>query len=172
MSNPKKSNIILIGMAGAGKSTVGVVLAKSLSYDFMDTDLLIQVASHRHLQDIIEHDGYMALRKIEEETLLKISVENHVIATGGSAVYSEAGMAHLKSNGVCVLLDVKLETLESRIHNFSTRGIAKREDQSFAEVFEERALLYSRYADVVIKCDDLSMEDVCEEIEKVVLEGY
>lgn len=168
MTDLNKKNIILIGMAGAGKSTVGVVLAKRLSYDFVDTDLLIQVATHRNLQDIVDNDGYMALREIEEETLLKLSVTEHIISTGGSAVYSEAGMEHLKAEGICIFLDVSLATLEARIHDFSTRGIAKRKDQSFEEVFEERAMLYARYADIVIKCDDMTMEEVCAQIEEAI----
>jgi len=155
---------VLIGMPGAGKSTVGVILAKQTSRDFVDTDVLIQVSQERTLQDVIDMDGYAALRKIEEEVLLGLSVQNHVIATGGSAAYSEKAMTHLKSDGVVIFLDVDIATLESRVRDFSTRGLAKRPEQSFAELFDERLSLYHKYADVIIKCAGLNQEDVCAKI--------
>lgn len=158
------SNIVLIGMPGAGKSTVGVVLAKKTARDFVDTDILIQTAQGRTLQDIVDRDGYAALRKVEEEALLGLHVQRHVISTGGSAVYSDPAMVHLKSDGVAVFLDVSLATLESRIPDFSTRGLAKRPDQSFAELFDERNGLYNKYADITIKCDGLTPEQVCASI--------
>lgn len=157
-------NLVLIGMPGSGKSTVGIILAKHISYDFIDTDVLIQVSSQRALQDIIDSDGYMALREIEEQALLDLSVHSHVVSTGGSAVYSEKGMAALKKEGVCVFLDVTLATLENRIGDYSSRGIAKRADQSLLDVFEERNVLYRRYADITVKCDSLSVDQVCDEI--------
>jgi shikimate kinase len=158
------SNLVLIGMPGSGKSTVGVILAKKTSRDFVDTDLLIQTSQGRNLQDIVDHDGYVALRHIEERVLLDLSVRNHVIATGGSAVYSDQAMAHLKSDGLAIFLDVDLATLESRIPDFSTRGLAKRPDQSLSELFKERFGLYARYADITIKCDKLTHEEVCARI--------
>ena len=132
------SNLVLIGMPGSGKSTVGVILAKKASRDFLDTDVLIQTSLGRTLQDIVDSDGYLALRKIEETVLLGLAVQNHVIATGGSAAYSDQAMIHLKSDGILIFLDVDLSTLRSRIRDFSTRGLAKRPDQSFAELFDER----------------------------------
>jgi len=158
------SNLVLIGMPGSGKSTVGVILAKKTSRDFVDTDLLIQTSQGRNLQDIVDHDGYVALRHIEERVLLDLSVRNHVIATGGSAVYSDQAMAHLKSDGLAIFLDVDSATLESRIPDFSTRGLAKRPDQSLSELFKERFGLYARYADITIKCDKLTHEEVCARI--------
>ncbi len=155
------SNIILIGMPGAGKSTVGVILAKLTLRDFVDTDVLIQTSQARTLQDIVDTDGYKVLRKIEEDALLGLSVKNSVISTGGSAVYSERAMMHLKSDGVVVFLDVDLSTLESRVHDFSTRGLAKRGDQDLADLFKERFDLYTRYADITIRCAGLSQEKVC-----------
>jgi len=155
------SNIVLIGMPGSGKSTVGVILAKLTSRGFVDTDVLIQTSQGRSLQDIVDTEGHMALRKIEEQILMHIDCLNHVIATGGSAVYSHAAMTHLKSNGVVVFLDVDMPTLESRINDFETRGIAKRMDQSLADLFEERLTLYTKHADITIECADLTQEGVC-----------
>jgi len=158
------SNLVLIGMPGSGKSTVGVILAKKTSRDFVDTDLLIQTSQGRPLQDIVDHDGYVSLRLIEERILLDLSVCNHVIATGGSAVYSDQAMAHLKADGLAIFLDVDLATLESRIPDFSTRGLAKRTDQSLSELFDERFRLYTKHAEVTIKCDKLTHEEVCARI--------
>jgi len=158
------SNLVLIGMPGSGKSTVGVILAKKTSRDFADTDLLIQKSQGRKLQDIVDHDGYAALRKIEERVLLDLCVHNHVLATGGSAVYSDPAMAHLKSDGLVIFLDVDLATLESRIRDFSTRGLAKRPEQSLPELFDERFGLYAKHADITIKCSRLTQEDVCARI--------
>jgi shikimate kinase len=148
-------------MPGAGKSTVGVILAKQTSCDFLDTDVLIQTLQERTLQDIVDIDGYAALRRIEEDVLLGLSVQNHVIATGGSAVYSDHAMTHLKSGGLVIFLDVELPTLESRVHDFRTRGLAKRPDQNFADLFQERFTLYTKYADMTIKCAGLTQEEVC-----------
>ena len=164
MMTRRHSNLVLIGMPGAGKSTVGVILAKRTSRDFVDTDVLIQTSQRRTLQDIVDTDGYAVLRKIEEDTLLGLSVQNHVIATGGSAIYSDQAMTHLKSHGVIIFLDVDLATLESRVTDFSCRGLAKRPDQSFAELFYERFTLYTKYADIALKCAGLTQEDVCTRI--------
>ncbi len=158
------SNIVLVGMPASGKSTVGVLLAKLTSRDFVDTDVLIQRSEGRSLQDIVDTEGHMALRRIEENALLGLDCHNHVIATGGSAVYSQAAMKHLKSDGIVVFLDADLPTLESRVHNFGTRGLAKRPDQSFADLFEERFFLYTKYADVTVDCKDLTQDEVCARI--------
>jgi shikimate kinase len=151
-------------MPGAGKSTVGVILARMAGCDFVDTDVLIQTAQGRTLQDIVDTDGYAVLRRIEEDILLGLRVRDNVIATGGSAVYSDRAMAHLKADGVVVFLDVDLATLERRVSDFSTRGLAKRPDQSFTDLFNERFALYTEHADITIKCDDLTHEQVCQRI--------
>jgi shikimate kinase len=158
------SNLVLIGMPGAGKSTVGVILARKTTRDFVDTDVLIQTSQGRTLQDVVDIDGYAVLRRIEEDILLGLSVQNHVIATGGSAVYSDRAMAHLRSDGLIIFLDVELATLELRVHDFSTRGLAKRPGQSFVALFDERLELYTKHADITIKCDGMTQEQVCERI--------
>ncbi len=160
----QETNIVLIGMPGSGKSTVGIILAKMTSRDFIDTDVLIQVSQGRALQDIVDHDGYIVLRQIEEKELLALNCRNHIIATGGSAVYGPKAMEHLKSNGIIVFIDVDLHTLESRVSDYKSRGLAKPPDQSFAELFEERLKLYRQYADVTIHAANLSQEEVCEKI--------
>ena len=170
LKNP--SNIVLIGMPGSGKSTVGIVLAKLISCNFVDTDVLIQISQGRTLQDIVDTEGYMALREIEERILLKLDCFDHVIATGGSAVYSHAAMTHLKSNGVVVFLKVELPILKSRIHDFATRGLAKRPEQSIEDLFEERFVLYTKYADVTIECKDFTQEEVCEDIISSISPGW
>lgn len=159
-----KSNIVLIGMPGSGKSTIGVILAKRTSRQFVDTDALIQLSQGRFLQDIVDTAGHMALREVEEKILLTVNCNNHVIATGGSAIYSHEAMTHLKSNGVIVFLNADLSTLESRVHDFDTRGLAKRPDQSFSDLFEERIPLYMKYSDVTVECMDLTQEKICEKI--------
>jgi shikimate kinase len=164
MEIKKNSNIVLIGMPGAGKSTVGVILAKMTSRDFVDTDVLIQLSAGRSLQAIVDKDGHMALRDIEEKVLLGLRCNNHVIATGGSAVYSHAAMEHLKKEGTAVYLSVDLPTLEARIRNFHSRGLAKRPDQSISDLFEERLILYRKYADIIVDSRSLSQEEVCAEI--------
>lgn len=158
------SNLVLIGMPGAGKSTIGVLLAKQMARAFVDTDLLIQSAAGRSLQEIVDQDGYLALRQTEENVLMGLTVSNHVIATGGSAVYSERAMMHLKANGLVIHLDVDLPTLTARIDNLDTRGLAKSPDQTLADLMRERLPLYKRYADLTIDCTGLSHERVCERI--------
>lgn len=159
-----KSNLVLIGMPGSGKSTIGVILAKRMSHHFVDTDLVIQNVEGRSLQDILDQEGYLALRETESRVLQGLDLDNHVISTGGSAVYSDAAMQHLKRKGICIYLDVSVETLRARITDYDTRGIAKRPDQSFADLFEERTRLYRRYADITIKADALNQDEVCSAI--------
>jgi shikimate kinase len=154
--------VVLIGMPGAGKSTIGILLAKELGLDFIDTDVSIQVREGRTLQNITDQQGYLALRSIEEQVLLAEDIRGKVVSTGGSAVYSEAGMAHLKQDSTVVFLDVPLAELEQRISNFNTRGIARRPDQSFEDLFEERSVLYKRYADIRIDCSTLHIEEVLQ----------
>jgi shikimate kinase len=161
---PPAANIVLIGMPGSGKSTVGVILAKLTGRGFVDTDLLIQIASGKSLQEIVDDRGYMELRRVEEEVLLGISCRAQVIATGGSAVYSARAMAHLGRDAVVVFLDADIATLEARVRDFGRRGLAKRAGQTFAELFAERTPLYRAHADITVDCSGLSHEEVCARI--------
>ncbi len=149
-----RSNIILIGMPGAGKSTIGVQLAKHNAMEFIDTDLLIQIHQQRSLQEIVDNEGYLALRDIEEQVLLSINASNTVIATGGSAVYSAKAMNHLKSIGTIVFLNVDKTHILERIDNEGSRGIARPKEQTLDAVFDERLPLYQRYADVIVDNND------------------
>jgi shikimate kinase len=162
--HPIQRNIVLIGMPGSGKSTVGVLLAKEAEMDFLDTDVLIQTTEARSLQDIVDRDGYLALRAVEERIILSLQVRHTVIATGGSAVYSEKGVAHLKSGGILVFIDVPLSELERRVGDFSRRGLAKRPDQSFDELYAERLMLYHRCADVTLTWKGQTPEQVARDI--------
>ncbi len=157
-----KSNLTLVGMPGAGKSTTGVILAKLLSLGFMDTDLLIQINRKSPLQDIVDKKGHLYLRKVEEEEILKINLEKCVIATGGSAVYSRKTMDHLSSISTVVFLKVSLDVLKNRISNFKERGLAKAPDQSFEDLFLERQPLYEKYAEITIDCNSISQERAAE----------
>lgn len=160
----KQSNIILIGMPGSGKSAIGSRLARMASMSFIDTDSLIRLAEGRSLQDIVDGDGHMALRHIEEEVLLKLACQGHVIATGGSAVYSHRGMEHLRALGTIVYLHVDLVTLELRIQDYETRGLAKAPGQTLEDLLHERAPLYDRYADVTIESGGLEPDEVSRAI--------
>lgn len=159
-----KLNVTLIGMPGAGKSTVGIILAKILSFGFIDTDVLIQINRQKSLQQILDESSYLKLRKVEEEEILKINIDNHVIATGGSAVYSNKVMSHLADISWIIFLKVSVEEIERRIHNFATRGIAKAKEQSFRELYEERQVLYNKYAELTIDCAICDQEQIAEMI--------
>ena len=152
-------NIVLIGMPGAGKSTVGVLLAKSMLMSFCDTDLLIQNETGESLSDTIKKQGIDAFIRLEDEIIFKNDFKNSVIATGGSAVYGERAMNKLKENGKIVYLKVSPEELNRRVNNIHTRGIAMKEGTTLAELYEQRAPLYERYADVTIECDGKTPEE-------------
>ena len=159
-------NIVLIGMSGAGKSTLGVLLAKALGLCFIDTDILIQQSEGRLLQSIIDSDGTEGFMEIEEKTVLAMSSQNTVIATGGSVVYSEKAMAHLSCGGICVYLHVDFEELSTRLSNITTRGIVFKNAHTLREVYEERLPLYEKYAHVTVHCTGRSVEESVEEIIK------
>ena len=163
-------NIVLIGMPGCGKSTIGVVLAKVLGMGFSDMDLLVQQRGGKKLQEILNTDGLDAFLKIEEETILSVSGENMVLSTGGSAVLSEKAMAHLKSLGIVVYLKVPYKILLRRIRNMATRGIACMPGQTLADIYEYRTPLYEKYADITIESKNKKFEQTVDEIVKILSE--
>ena len=162
-----KSNLTLIGMPGSGKSTIGVILAKNLGLGFIDTDVLIQINRQKPLQQMMDEHDHLYLRAVEEEEILKINIENHVIATGGSVVYSEKAMSHLHGISKIIFLDVNFEEIKKRIHNFETRGIAKSKNQSFRELFEERQILYKKYAEITVNCNESDQEELALQIARL-----
>lgn len=145
-------NIILIGMAGCGKSTLGVLLAKALGFGFLDTDLVIQKREGRLLQEIINSQGLECFKKAEQSALESVNADNTVIATGGSAVYYDSAMRHLKNNGRVIWLSLPFETIEKRINNIKTRGIAIAPGMTLRNVYNERLPLYEKYADIRLDC--------------------
>ncbi len=155
-------NIVLIGMPGAGKSTVGVLLAKSMLMNFCDTDLLIQNSTGKSLCEIINSEGIDNFIKLEESVICNHEFHNSVIATGGSAVYGEKAMKKLRENGVIVYLKVTPGELNRRVNNIHTRGIAMKDGTTLAELYVERAPLYEKYADVIIECDGKTPEECVE----------
>ena len=167
-----KPNLTLIGMPGAGKSTVGIILAKLLSFGFVDTDILIQTRNKKSLQQIMDESDHLNLRKIEEKEILLLKISNHVIATGGSAVYSEKAMSHLHAVSKIYFLKVDYEGILKRIRNFKTRGIARAKDQSFQELFNERQVLYEKYADATIDCSGLDQDEIAHQIANNYLEKH
>lgn len=162
-----KDNIILIGMPGSGKSTVGVGLAKHLGLEFIDTDLLIQTHQGRLLQDIVDNDGHEVLRDMESQELQNLSVDKALVATGGSAVYSDAGMRNLKAQGIVIYLAVDYSEIEKRINDSeNSRGIAKSKGQTLKDIYNERIPLYKKYADITINNNDfVDMEVLSEAID-------
>lgn len=157
-------NIVLIGMPGAGKSTLGVLVAKAMGMDYVDTDIVIQQQIGRLLQDIIDNDGIEAFLKIEAKIVSELKIENSVVATGGSIIYSEEAMQALKQGGKVVYLNVPFEEIARRLKNITTRGIVIKPGKSLKDMFEERVPLYGQYADHTIDCGDKNMEDCVSEI--------
>lgn len=165
------NNITLIGMPGAGKSTIGVVLAKVLGYQFLDSDLLIQKQEKRRLSEIIEEEGYKEFKDVENRVNASIEAENTVIATGGSVVYCEEAMEHLKSIGTVVYLKLSLNALSKRLGNLKGRGVLLREGQNLTDLYEERTPLYEKYADIVIDEEGKDLEASLEILLKTLKEN-
>ena len=151
MTHPPK-HIILVGMPACGKSTVGVLAAKNLGYRFVDSDLVIQERDGRHLHRIIAEEGQSGFLAIEEAVNLTLGLDETptVIATGGSAVYSPAAMAHFKSVGTVVYLRLSFETVKKRLGNFTHRGVVMPEGYTLRDLYDERTALYEAYADVIV----------------------
>lgn len=157
-------NITLIGMPGAGKSTCGRLLEKLLGFELLDTDALLCQQYKRSLQNIVSEDGYMTLRHLEEQVILGLDVQQTIISTGGSAVYSRAAMLHLSGLSTVVYLCVPYDVIAGRIKNLDTRGLAKQEQQSLLDLYQERKPLYEKYADITVDATS-SVETVAETIQ-------
>lgn len=158
------NNIILIGMPGAGKSTIGVVLAKSLGYKFIDSDLVIQEQEGKLLQEIISENGDDGFRQIENKINSSINTSNAVIATGGSAVYGNEAMTHFKSTGKIVYLKHSYKEIEGRLGDLNKRGVTIKNGQTLRDLYNERVPLYEKYADITIDCGGKNIRDVVAEI--------
>ena len=141
-------NIVLIGMPASGKSTVGRRLAKALNMDFIDTDNLLEQAENTSIQNIVNRRGLTYFRRLEEQILSNLRLENHVISTGGSAVYSHAAMQHLSDTGLMVYLKISLQTLNARLNNIDDRGLVKMPTYPLARLYKERYALYKQAADL------------------------
>lgn len=157
-------NIILVGMPSCGKSTVGVVLAKTLNKNFVDTDLLIQRREKKTLQEIINTEGNDYFHKVEEEVLLSFDEEDYVVATGGSAIYFDNAMNHFKEKGIVVYIRVSLETVLERLNNIKTRGVTLEKGQTLEDLYNMRIPLYEKHADVIIDADNCTVEETIEKI--------
>lgn len=162
-----KNNIVLIGMPGAGKSTVGVVLAKKLGYAFVDADLVIQSWEGKLLHEIIEERGVEGFWMLEETVGESIEAERTVIATGGSAVYGESAMAHYRQIGTVVYLSLPLEEIRERLGDLTERGVTLKEGQDLDSLYAERLPLYERYADVTVECEGLSIREIVKKIAEI-----
>ena len=160
----KKNNVILIGMPASGKSTVGVILAKILGYNFVDADIEIQEREGRKLPDIIASDGVEGFIAIENRINSQIEVEKSVIATGGSVVYGKEAMDHYKNIGKVVYLKVGMDVLSKRLKDVKQRGVVMREGQSLISLYNERTPLYEKYADITIDEGNKTMEEVVADL--------
>lgn len=165
------NNITLIGMPGAGKSTVGIVLAKVLGFDFVDSDLLIQKAEGKLLWQIIEEQGSDGFAQIEERINSSIDVTHTVIATGGSVVYSEAAMKHLREISTVVYLKVACRTLTRRLGDLTRRGVTFRPGQTLQDLYAERIPLYEKYAHITVSLDHCDVQDAVRQIELALNQG-
>ena len=166
-----RDNIVLIGMPGVGKSTVGVVLAKALGYQFVDADLLIQEAEGKLLSELIEEHGTDGFIEIENRVNSQIQTHRSVIATGGSVVYGKEAMEHLKSIGTVVYLKQNLRVLQRRLRNLKGRGVVLKEGQTLVDLYKERTVLYEKYADITVDQYKQSIEQTMKAVRKALEEN-
>lgn len=164
----KYDNIVLIGMPGVGKSTVGVVLAKNMGYSFVDSDLLIQEQEGKLLHEIIGERGLDGFNEVENRVNAGINASRSVIATGGSVVYGREAMEHLKQIGTVVYLELPCADLAERLGDLNERGVSIREGQTLADLMEERTPLYEKYADVTINCENRQIREIVKMIREAV----
>ena len=157
-----KKNIVLIGMPGAGKSTAGVVLAKIMQMEFVDSDIVIQRREQRSLSQIIEEDGIDGFAKVENDVNKSLDYENTIIATGGSVVYCEEAMEHLREIGTVIYIKLSYDTISARLGNIQQRGVVVKEGQTLKDLYEERCPLYEKYAHIIIDSEDLTVEELVQ----------
>lgn len=157
-------NVILIGMPGAGKSTVGVLLAKALGYDFIDTDLIIQGRLNNRLYKIIEEHGIDYFLQAENKIVSEVSADRTVIATGGSVAFGKEAMEHLRQMGKVVYIKLGCDEIKRRVKNITTRGIVMKKDETIEDIYSERAPLYERYADITVDVENTTIEEAVEKI--------
>lgn len=163
-------NITLIGMPGAGKSTVGVVLAKRMGMDFVDTDLIIQKEYNKTLSEIIDAKGIEGFKKVENDVISKLELDNTIIATGGSAVYGKEAMKHLRDISKVVYIQLSEENIEDRLGDLNERGVVLEDGETLQELYDERIPLYKKYAHIIVNADDMVLREVVKNIEKVMLD--
>ena len=160
-------NIIFIGMPASGKSTIGVVAAKRMGYEFLDTDLLIQKREKCLLKDIIAQKGIDGFLAIEDQVNASVDVEHTIIAPGGSVVYCENAMRHFKEIGTVVYLHASYQTISDRIGDAEKRGVVLRDGQTLRQLYEERRVLFEKYADITINEDGLTLEETIGKVMEV-----
>ena len=158
------NNIILIGMPGAGKSTIGFVLAKKIGYEFIDSDIVIQNRYKKILQELINEYGTDGFEKIENDVNKSLNPQNSVIATGGSAIYGKEAMEHFDSIGTVVYLNLPYEEIEQRLGNLEERGVTIKKGQTLKDLYNERTPLYKKYANLTIDCQGKTIREIVEEI--------
>ena len=162
------NNVTLIGMPGSGKSTIGVILAKALRYEFLDSDLLIQKQEKRKLSEIIEQDGPEKFKEIENQVNADIHVTDTVIAPGGSVIYCEEAMEHFKEIGKIVYLKASYQTIKKRIRNPKKRGVVLKEGQTLKNLYDERVGYFEKYADITIDEDGCQIEETIDNVIRAV----
>lgn len=160
-----KDNLVLIGMPGAGKSTVGVVLAKRLGYCFIDSDLVIQEQQGRLLHELIEQHGVEGFWQMESDVNAGLNVHKSVIATGGSVIYGPDAMAHLRKIGTIVYLQLPYEEIVERLGDLDARGVTLRPGQDLTALYQERVPLYEQYADITVNCSGKLLRSIVKEID-------
>lgn len=162
----RMKNIALIGMPGAGKSTIGVVLAKNMGMSFLDADLVIQEQEGKRLHELIEIYGMDGFLEIESRVNASLNPKTAVIATGGSAVYSAAAMEHLRSIAMICYLKLSYESIGERLGNLAERGVVLREGETLRELYEERVPLYEKYANITVECENKNIREIVMELAK------